>query len=187
MNGTACARSTSMCMLARLFDHADTVASTERPLPVLLAFALDIFNRCPTLFVLRSNRCPSMIASSPCLSACRPSASRLRLLNSAIPSPPCHLPPPSPYSSTCPAFTTAGKYLPHSRKRQEKIAGSLKHNWVAVPIRSLDEKTRAAVESTELPEPLVKPQRVMLKARHKAAEGEATEASEAAEEAKLTQ
>jgi hypothetical protein len=40
---------------------------------------------------------------------------------------------------------------------------------VHIPVRQLDDKTRASVEATEAPEPLVKPQRVQIKARHIAA------------------
>ncbi|BEJ16185.1 hypothetical protein CspHIS471_0507900 [Cutaneotrichosporon sp. HIS471] len=82
-----------------------------------------------------------------------------------------------------------GKYLPHARKRQEKVSGSLKWKWVHIPMRSLDDKTRASVEATALPEPLVKPQRVQIKARHIAAmEAEAETANPiAADEAKPTQ
>lgn len=86
-----------------------------------------------------------------------------------------------------PLVPPTGKYIPHPRKRQEKIAGSLKFNWVQIPHRALDEKTRKAVESTELPEPLIKPHRVQLKARHKeaalVAEAEAEAAAKATEEA----
>ncbi|GMK55739.1 hypothetical protein CspeluHIS016_0207950 [Cutaneotrichosporon spelunceum] len=78
-----------------------------------------------------------------------------------------------------------GKYLPHARKRQEKVPGSLKWKWVHIPVRSLDAKTRASVEATALPEPLVKPQRVQIKARHIAAMEAEAEAE--ADGAKSTQ